>query len=119
MKPTLYIISLIVGTVGIASLQFALPDALAIVFLWASVVISAFSAGRNPSKKEQLMAVMIASIVAIYLTLDESASNDGADRLYLFRPPWFIVPVWFLLLFHSAFRIHRHYENQANQRGHN
>lgn len=113
MNPIVYILSLIVATIGIVGLQVGLPDSLAIVFLWISTVISTFSAGWSASKKEKIMSVLIGSILAVYLAPTAITHIGSADRLYLLRLPWFILPVWILLIIHSLSRIRRFYKQKA------
>ena len=115
MKPSIYILSLIIATMGIAGLQAGIPDAVTIIFLWASVVVSTFSAGWRASKKEKTMAVLFASIVAVYLAPTAPMQSGSADRLYLFRLSWFILPVWILMMIHSVSRILPFYQQKASQ----
>lgn len=115
MNPFFYILSLIIATAGIVGLQVGMPEVLAIVLLWAAVVISTFFAGWRASKKEKTMAVLIASIVAVYLAPAALVQSGSVERLYLFRLSWFILPVWILLMIHSVSRIRLFYEQKANQ----
>ena len=113
MKPFFHLFSLILATVGIVGLQFGMSDLLAIIFLWAAVVVWILSAGWRASRKEKAVTALVASITAVYLAPDPIDPGSGADRLYLFRVAWFILPVWILCLLHSVFRIHRFFETNS------
>lgn len=102
MKPLIYILSLILATVGMIGLQVGMPDTLAIAILWVSLVVTTFSAGWRVSKQEKFLAIAIAALVAIDLA---PLPNEAHDRLYLFKLSWFILPVWGLLMIHSVSRI--------------
>lgn len=79
-------------------------DVVAVGLLWLGIVLSVFSAGFAATKKEKSMGICVATLLMVYCL-----PTEGSDPLYLFRVTWFILPVWLLLTFHSAFRIRRFY----------